>query len=176
MNTKPFEHARCFGKDKGCTLHSCLHRVHLVQVIADDVVHIFRGLLFCLFSFPRMLRCLRHLELPRARRRHARQRDNREFKHLAASDISPLTSVESCTDRTQRSVDDTHLQRSRSTHLGIDRASFSPSAKRRSEPFLCQQSSMSITITDQQRQKSASSLLRESSSISARRSVSEGKP
>ena len=89
--------------------------------------------LFNLFSFPRVLRCLRHLELPRVRRRHARQRDTREFKHLRetycqwnrAFDSTFHSSIDHriwCLI-TQRSVDDTYLQRSRSTHRDIDRAS-----------------------------------------------------
>ena len=91
-----------------------------------------------------------------------------------ASDISSLTSVESYTDQIQRSVDDTHLQRSRSTHREIDRASFS---HLQSEGLsLSILSSLACTVTDQQRMKSASGLVRESSSISARRSVSEGEP
>ena len=115
-----------------CTVYSCLHRVHLVRVIADDVVHDLRGTFLCLFNFPRLLRCLRHLELPRVRRRHARQRDNREFKHLRKTGCQwnrAFDSTYSSIDHriwcliTQRSVDDIYLQRSRSTNRDIDRAS-----------------------------------------------------
>ena len=136
MNTKLFKKSTLFWhtmEGSVCTIHSCLHRVHFVRVIADNVVHVPRGLLFNPFSFPRVLRCLRHLDLPRARRRHARQRDNREFKHLGktycqwnrAFDSTFHSSIDHriwCLI-TQRSVDDTYLQRSRSTHRDIDGAS-----------------------------------------------------